>query len=697
MTDIKKPPDKYKVLKIPLKNIIKDVALIPILFNATLRTHKLIIHISQFLRLWILSKYHTNNIIPEITKEVVQMAFKALTLKSSGPSPKGHNKELYESFLNFYDTEYKKLGYEEKLSGINLSRILDYTAVSMITAIENNIKGNFIKYIKRFVNVSFTKEYTDILEKYNGNEKKTKVKELRKELYTINKDLIDGTKLSIPKYHKWLDIHRSKILPDNIVKLSYQHFNSHPQQYLKCMIYMNIQIEALNGKLYQFFPLRTNIIPKYIPIDTKSLIELFVNTNLNDYLKNITEREDEIWNSYFKMNDPIFKMKNYTFNHYISTDCQAVSVHFIHNDFLEADRNKKELMVSGSKQYKEYTKEMTSDEKVIYQQKRKEENKIASKIIKNKMAEEFKKLSKDEQKVFKDKKKITHEEFPYLDELNNEQVSNLLGNSIYCDPGKRDIFTFIDDNDNVFRYSNRQRMQETKRLKYQKLQQNYKKKNKISQIESELSNFHSKSCSLQKSKEFIKKKNELNVKLIVAYCKPIFRQYKWYMYINTKRSEAKLLDKIERKFSMKNEENKPIKLNIIMGDWCIDKQMRHFISTPNIHLKRLLLERFNVYNLNEYNTSALHHKTEEKCSHLLFTDKTQQVSRKLHSVLTYTMENMRLGCINRDINAVKNMRKLVNYWFVHNDRPINYTQKVVNPSPIKTGVKLQPVRKECSK
>ena len=29
---------------------------------------------------------------------------------------------------------------------------------------------------------------------------------------------------------------------------------------------------------------------------------------------------------------------------------------------------------------------------------------------------------------------------------------------------------------------------------------------------------------------------------------------------------------------------------IIMGDWCIKKQMRNFISTPNIGIKRKLNE-----------------------------------------------------------------------------------------------------------
>mgnify|MGYP005824519597 CR=1 FL=1 len=82
--------------------------------------------------------------------------------------------------------------------------------------------------------------------------------------------------------------------------------------------------------------------------------------------------------------------------------------------------------------------------------------------------------------------------------------------------------------------------------------------------------------------------------------------------------------------------------------------MRHFISTPNLGLKRKLTERFNVYHLDEFRNSILHWKTEQKGDHLYFTDLTGQ-SRKMHSILTYQMENQRRGCINRDRNSCRNM------------------------------------------
>ena len=89
--------------------------------------------------------------------------------------------------------------------------------------------------------------------------------------------------------------------------------------------------------------------------------------------------------------------------------------------------------------------------------------------------------------------------------------------------------------------------------------------------------------------------------------------------------------------------------------------MRHFISTPNLGLKRKLAEYYPIYNLDEYRTSCINHKTETLTENIYLPDKNGK-SRKIHSILTYQTESKRLGCINRDENSVNNMIKLVKYY-----------------------------------
>ena len=110
---------------------------------------------------------------------------------------------------------------------------------------------------------------------------------------------------------------------------------------------------------------------------------------------------------------------------------------------------------------------------------------------------------------------------------------------------------------------------------------------------------------------------------------------------------------------------------IIIGDWSIGKQMRNFISTPNLSLKRKLTERFRVLNIDEYRSSCLNYKTEEKCDNLYLPDLKNKL-RKKHSILTYQMENKRKGCLNRDKNGCKNIQKIFECYLKDKTRPLKY-------------------------
>ena len=221
----------------------------------------------------------------------------------------------------------------------------------------------------------------------------------------------------------------------------------------------------------------------------------------------------------------------------------------------------------------------------------------------------------------------------------------------------------MDDEGNFMTYSNRMRIFETKRLKYQSLLKNYKDKLKITEKENKLSSYNFKTCNFDKFKKCIDEKLKVNKEVYQLYQDIKFRQYKLYSYINTKRSEDNMLNKIEKKYSKDHI--------IIIGDWSIGKQMKNFISTPNIGLKRKLKERFKVYNIDEFRTSCLSHKTEDKCENLYQPDKNNK-SRKLHAVLTYQMENKRIGCVNRDKNSCYNIKKIFDSYLTTGKRPEKY-------------------------
>ena len=631
------PPDKYQCLKVPIQKILKsdtDTKNLAIINDAVLRTNYITTKSYFLLRLWVLEKYHSNQGIPLITEDTIKMSMKSLVKASAGPKAKGNNLLLLQ--------EFQKLHTFSLEDGKNLSAILDYYTTTMITAIENNIKMNFMDYVKRFVNSYFKSIHKDDLQNKDFR------KQLYKELQVVKNDIINETLLCDSKYHSWLNKNRYKIVPQDYDTSYYYDVKVNPQRYLKYMIFMNLELEEKEAKMFQFFPLQTQIIPRHIQIDTKSIIELLVDTDKKQYLDNVELNKEIIWDKFFTINQ---YLRKYEFDYTIITDGYSASLRFLHKNFTNEERIKKDKMKNGKKALKGLTteeKEVKKQEKITLQNKIKEENK------------QKRALQSKQKKATK--KEVQHE-FPYIDEVSKELLD---GKHIYCDPGKRSLLTMMDDDGNFLSYTNKQRIRETKRLKYQSLLKNYKDKLNITTKENTLSAFNSKTCNLEKFKEYIIEKIKVNQELYISYQNEKFRQYKWYAYINKKRTEDNMLNKIESKYG------KDIK--IIIGDWSIGKQMRNFISTPNLAIKRKLKTRFQVFNIDEFRTSCLNYITEEPCKNLYLPDNKNK-ERKIHSILTYQMENNRKGCINRDKNGCKNIQKVFNSYMLTGERPEKYKRE----------------------
>jgi len=446
------------------------------------------------------------------------------------------------------------------------------------------------------------------------------------------------------------------------------------------MIFMCLELEKIERKSFQFFPIQTNAIPRHIQVDTKALVELFVDTKKHQKLldiwitnsKEITKGKNQgkiknktkqdlynqleqnkefIWNTFFNITQT---RKNYVFDYTIITDGYTTSLRFLHNDFVKEEQEKKDKKKAGKKALQGLTKEQ------------KDKIKEDKKQLQKEQAKQKRLQNKDKPKKSKKEEKQENPEFYYIDEVPKEMLE---GKHIFIDPGKRSLFSMMDDDGNHFSYTNRQYLKETKRLKYQSLLKNYKDRIGITEIEEGLNKYNSKTCNIEKFKEYITEKNKANEKLVHLYQQLKFRQYKWYSYINKKRTEDNMVNKIAKKYSKDHI--------IIIGDWSIGKQMRNFISTPNLTLKRKLQEHFKVYNIDEFRTSCLSYKTEEPCENLClkFKKDPKQKERKIHSILTYKMENNRKGCINRDKNGCKNIQKVFKSYMETGERPEKYRRE----------------------
>ena len=383
-----KTPDKYRCIKMPLEQILKDKdTQTKAIFDCVDRTNRIVIKGYQLLRLWILDKYHKGEVIPKINKTRILECLNSFQKYVSGP------KSNCKEFNGLFDFSLE--------DGKHLSQILSYFATEMITGIENNIKAHFVDYIKRFVNAFFRKKYEKEIE--NDSEFK---KQLGKELKKVKYDILNNTTTCLSKYHKWLTINRHKIVPKEYKESYYYDIKCTPQKYLPYMIWMNLELEKIDAKMYQFLPLRTDIVPKNIQFDTKSIIELFVEGK-KKYLDNISLYQNELWKKFFNID---LTMKDYEFDNCIITDGYSVSVRFIHKDYIPEKEAEKEKKRIGRK--------LTKEEKEALKKKREEEKKLKPK----------KKPVKKEQ--------VEYVEFPYIDEVPKEWIE---GKRIYIDP---DLYRF---------------------------------------------------------------------------------------------------------------------------------------------------------------------------------------------------------------------------------------------------------------
>ena len=657
---MKDPPDKYRCLKLPLSSILYKtddaIANMDILQNAISRANDITTKTYFLLRLWILEKYHNDLVIPTITEDTISMCMKSINKSVLGQKPKGNNAVL----LNEFQQLRNSLGNFSLEDGTNLSAVLDYYTTTMITAIENNIKMRFFDYVKRFIYSYFKSIYKDQLDN------KVFKKQLYKEINIVRNDIINNTLECDGKYHNWINEYRHKIVPREFEVSYYYDIKVEPSRYLKHMIFMCLELERMECKSFQFFPLQTNCIPKHIQLDTKALVELFVDTTKHQKLLDIwikTETSNKpknktkaglylcletnkefIWNAFFNISQT---RNNYAFDYTIITDGYSVSLRFLHTNYVEAEKTKKNRMKEAKKALSVLTKE-------------EKDNRKAEK--ETKLKEQMKNRPKPAKKI----KTVELPEFPYIDEVTKTELE---GKHIFVDPGKRSLFSMMDDDGKFYSYTNRMYLRETKRLKYQALLKNHKDHLGITVVEEELNKYNSKSCNIEKFKAYMSAKLESNKSVVPLYKDIKFRQYKWYAYINKQRAEDTMVSKITKQYSKDHI--------IIIGDWSIGKQMRNFISTPNLTLKRKLQKAFKVYNIDEFRTSCLSYKTEEVCENLYlrFVKDPKQKERKIHSILTYQMENNRKGCINRDKNGCKNIQKVFNSYIQTGERPERYRRE----------------------
>jgi hypothetical protein len=504
---------------------------------------------------------------------------------------KGRDTELLEMLDTFYKTEYQPLLNHEKTNLKNTTFLLPYLATQIHTSLHNNFQEHFIQHLLRFINKT-TNEIT---------EDKATLFQFKKQLLELNEtDEI---------FSNWKLTHLHNILPTEIKKSIHYDIKVRTFEYLNGMLYMNSVLEKQENKLFQPLPLRNNIIPKHIIIDTASLINLFCpekdskgnKVKKGGLLSNIKDNQNEVWSNFLDLKNKIFKNKHYQFHNQIQTDGISCCLLFIRKDLKD--------------------KKWGSRVPVLQEQ-----------------------------------------DFYNIEDLSIEQLDSLKGRNIVgCDPGKRSLVYMMDKNGNKLQYTAPQRKRESKAKTNQRILLEERNKHKIIEKETHLSFQNSKSVDYNKFKIYLVEKNKLNIETTEFYKKEVWRKMKFRQYSYSKKSIDTFLNKIKETFG----EN----ILIGYGNWSRSSQMKHFMPTMNKGLRKLIHKKYDTITINECNTS----KKCCDCNNDLeyYKDKEgKKVFRLLVCSNCVSCKNKKIVFRTRDANSSINIMKLTSCWIEKQERPL---------------------------
>ena len=621
-----KPPDEFfKCVKISLKHALKHYEINQPKINQTaIKAHKIVIHTLQFMKLYLLDYYDKNSNLPKIDKEFINSCMKIICKeKTTGRPPKKEIKELKEKLTTFYNLHYKSLCQNEELDYTHMNTILDYLTIDILTMYENNIKLHYIEYVERYVNVIWKRKFlTNQIRKIKKTkkDKDTAVRKLNTQLRKIKSDLLNienTTYKSNSFYHKWIQEQHKLIVPnkDKFRKNNlYYDLQCNPQDYFRCMIFMMKEVEKQGYTTTNPFPMRNDIIPKHIRLDTTTLVHLLMTKKQgkkSDYLfkGNLKRFEDKIWKFFFRTERQCFSKKWYSFHHMIETDGISCSILLLRKD------------------------------------------KVGKRIRTN---------------------KIPNQE-QYIDDV--KDYSNLQDkNIVSIDPGLCDLIFCVDSSDtnaNEYRYSQDRRRKETKSKKYGKILLEQKKTKindkTIIEYETELCKYNRKTLDMAKFKEYCKKKNEMNYHLFKFYEKELFRKLKLNGYCNRLKSEQKLINQFKKIFGNEKE------TILCFGDYEQRKHMKFKEPIKGKGMRTLFRKNgYKTYLVDEFRTSCKCSKCDGgKCEKFMVRENPKPFRDNLRLVHGLLSCKNCANVWNRDCNGAKNIYKIA-YNSIHKKNRPSY-------------------------
>jgi hypothetical protein len=598
----KEPEIFFKSVKDNLNNIlIEGVDILDIIQHNVKTTNKIVVHTYQFLKLYLIYLFDNNLLFPDINTQFFRDVFYVLTSTKSKCGKKKDTEQLTNIQL-FYNNYYNQTVTDnEIIYKDSINDILDYEITDIVTNVSNNITEHFIGHLNKYINITF-----DLKGKLNNitNQNKDIVKrkllhkELRNEFKQIKNDLIYSDKQeSKEEYHIWIQEQKLKL------------FQNKQKTFMKNSIHYDVKSNTMD----YLYPM------------------IYINKELEKL------NHTKLFN--------VVPLRTNIVPKHITYDTNAII---------------KNLLPPKSSHYK------------ITFKKKNQYNEIWSKVF-NLDAKSFKKSKKhnfnymiktDGYSVsilfnYKSFVNTENESMKYIEDCINEIGDKRI---VVADPNKSDLIYCGSKNDEgeleTFRYTQKQRMFETKQIYYKTVTKELSKtiiedEKNVKQLETELSFYNSKTCVFDKFMEYCKVKNNLNSKLFEHYSNQMYRKIKMNIYTNTQKSESKMLKNFKKKYGNHK------KTVFVIGDYDSGSyNMKGCEPSVCKKFRKIFKKaRYQTFLINEFRTSMICNECNGKLEKFI---KLENRKNMVHGLLR--CQSVKHKCeryLNRDKNAVLNMLRIV--------------------------------------
>lgn len=572
-----------KTIKCALTSVLRNKEEAkPIIETLVQKCNNIMVEAFMFTRAFILHKFdHTD---PECLPKFDQTFFRYAVSSVVDVSERKKKSILFSEMRTFYQGHYPR-GPQEDAN--KLAEILHELADEIRIAMENNIWMYFQARLRHFIRRSIHLKDPD------ANRHKAEIFALIRAFETPG--IVPAPEI----YQEFYDTFREYILPLTWEKSLNYNAKKDPRTFLFYLLRMTTILENEGIKTWQVLPLRTELIPKHIPITTSIITTALSNLVLprakeqtGDLSLNTTKllkvNKEVVWNSLLNLNAKVFK-KRKDFAYYVRTDGVSISLTF------------------------------------------------------------GKSSESAQEKIFEHSDELTPNQIVHL------RNAELIG----CDPGNANIlFLYSGKTDKKLVYTKRQRHSECGFISYKKFELRQRNKRLLSgkTIEermTELSTENSQTVDLERFLRYVQAKRLFNQEVSSMYNRAIFRKKKFDIHRRTQRSEDNLNNRIKETF-----QNGDKKIVIGYGDWSVGSQntLRHSSPSPKIGIRRKL--NFQSITVSERYTSKTcpycHNiltptpGKDGKCHRLLCCSTCQTITKQGET------KNL---VINRDLVGAKNIWK----------------------------------------